>query len=96
MKRADFIKAFAQCYNGDAQSLETKLSNVAGMVFDALSFKSEDTAANIEAIGAPGEGDVYRVTAAGTLNVGGKELAVVAKDIVRYDDAEWVKVVNIA
>lgn len=98
MKREDFVTTYARGHNGDNLSNENKLATLAGFCFAALSLKGEDTAATIEAIAAPADGVVYRVSAAGTLNVGANELAVVVGDIVRYDgDAgEWVKEVNVA
>lgn len=86
MKKEDFINKYAKGYMGDNQSMEQKLSDLAGFAWDAVKNKGTATAAAVAALTGMENGDQYRIiTSGGALNSGDDEITTLVGDVVIYN-----------
>ena len=86
MTKEQFKVKYAGGHYGDVKSLENKLAELAGLVYDAVKFRGTGTAAVVQALTVKENGDQYRIiTTGGNLNTGGDIVAVVVKDLVQYN-----------
>ena len=86
MTRETFIETYAKGYNGDAQSMEKKLADLAGFCYDATKHKGTATAAAVAALTDMENGDQYRVILeSGDLNEGDDAITALVGDVVRYN-----------
>lgn len=83
--QSTMVNEFTNTYSL-ALPVKSVLKELAGYCYDALKYKGTGTAAEVEALEAPKNGDTYRIiTTGGTLN--GGALTVAVGDTVTYDEA---------
>lgn len=86
MKKAEFVENYTGGHYGDVKSLETKLAQLAELVWGSLKYKGTGTAAAVAAVVNPENGDTYQIkTTGGDLNASPDAITTAAGDLVMFN-----------